>query len=260
MLTPAQFADYSAHLAGAPHPLILPHYADYQLYEQAWEKYFSRCVNLIRKGTVPTKISIIAMESSPSRKGNHPGSNYIFHDTHNLIMGNHNKYLNRIYKGVFPMAPLNHMTKQNCLDHLVTHAMSGCNTPRPIILLNLLPSHGVNLGVHDSPQRELARGPLGGAMYALWDEVKWLIEYRLVKIYATLLEPFNLSWENLHIAFATPPNTIYPPSGIIAHIAAVAPGIHIHTKSINEEGNIENEKWLIPSPNNLQALITHHGF
>jgi hypothetical protein len=247
MLTPAQFAAYSAHLAGDPHPLILPPYHDYASYEIDWENYIHTCQGWSNEVDCPSRISLIAMESAPGAPF-HPGPSHIFSHLAALAAHPADNYLLYIYNGTFPAIPAAGLTK-----HQILHGLYSSTNPaghhRPIVLFDLLPSHGVSLGAHG--HRILARGPLH---HTLWKEVEINISNKLEFIHHHLLAPCQLGWENVHISFATPPTTVNPPSAIIGYIAAIAPGIHIHTTSINVPVNT------VPVSANLQNLITHHGF
>ena len=248
MLTPAEFASYSANLAAALHPLTLPAYADYVTYENHWENYIRNCSLWIHENGCPQKLSLIAMESAPGA-ALHPGPNYIFAHLAHLATRPADNYLLNIHDGTFPVAPAAGLTKQQVLNDLCA-STTNLGDQRPIVLFDLLPTHGVSLSGHPT-HRTLARESAPGI---LWHEVGLNITRKLEFIFNNLLEPCKLEWEHVHIGFATPPNTINLPSPIAGFIAINAPGIHIHGFSINAPLNTA------PIAANLQELITHHGF
>ena len=223
---------------------LAPTHKDYQNYEHLWENYVVNVARLLN-GRQIQRLGLIAMESAPGGLV-HPHPNYIFHNTNNIVGRPADNYLINIFNGsnIQPGLYHNGLTKQNCLDQLLNKSDFGGNY-RPIVLLDLLPTHGIKLNTR--LRQFLTRNLILG--------VNQEITYKFLFLETNLLRPLGLNWNQVHIKFACPPTTSNQPSllqGIIQHCAH---GITIHPNSINTIGN-----GIVPNPNELRNNILNHGF
>jgi hypothetical protein len=222
-----------------------PAYADYTIYENLWENYILDAARFLITQPPVTRIGLIGMESAPGGAG-HPHPNYIFHNTHNIIRPTGDVYLKNIFNGSHLIHGYFHkgLTKKECLDGLMNQTDFAGNK-RPIILFDLLPTHGIILS---TPIRTF----LGtGAI----PEINLEIENKMNFILHNLLIPLALSWADVHIKFACPPTTVLPTSIIPADVGLYTPGATIHPVSINTIGG-----GIAPNQNSLRDNIIHHGF
>jgi hypothetical protein len=224
-----------------------PTYNDYVCYERLWEDYILNAAMILRAVPGITRLGLIAMESVPGTNV-HPAPNYIFYNT-NLPINNQNNqdsYLRNIFNGAHLNPGLYHagLSKQQCLDGLL-HQNDITGTQRPIILFDLLPTHGISLQTNH--RRSLRKGALPA--------IPTQIQNKLNFVYNNLLLPLGLNWGNIHLKFACPPTTIDPPSVIPGVIGGFSPGIFIHPDTINTIGG-----GIAPNPNDLRDNILNHGF
>ncbi len=186
------------------------------------------------------------MESAPGGML-HPHTNYIFNSVNNVI-GPNDSYLKAFYNGSHRTA-INHsqgLTKQQCLDGLL--GMSDHNgVPRPLVLLDLFPSHGIKLNT--SSRKRLA----GVSQGSLSSPVSAELKYRMDFIYTNVLIPLRLTWKNVQLKFACPPTS--QSAEITQFISQTCPGIILNGININTIGN-----GITPNANTLRSCIYTRGF
>lgn len=243
MLTEVEYTNFIENLSHNFNNLHIDvAYNDYVNYEELWQNYIVNSANLLTNSGV-SKIGLIAMESAPGSV-NHPHPNYIFHQTNQLIGTNGDSYLKNIFNGAHLQPGLYHngLTKQQCLDSLLL--MSDFQGElRPVILFDLLPTHGITL---DSNMRNAIAN-------RLFPEVE--INYKIDFIQTNLLNPLGINWSNINFNYACPPTTINPPSFITGHLINYTNGININPTSINTIGN-----GIAPSQNELRNYILQNLF
>lgn len=241
----AQYIAFRAFLR-VPH-LINPTHADYINYENLWVDYLNNIVIPTVNQKKPKRISIIAMESAPG--GNvHPHPNYIFNNLHALTMHPQDIYLRAFFNGSHHIygQHANGLTKLECLQGLI-NALDVANMERPIVLMDLFASHGIQL---NTQRRSLLSGRVHGVLDRL---VTHEIQYKLDFIHANLLATNNLTWNDVHFKFACPPTSMS--IEIVNFINVTCPGITIHPININNAG-----RGVAPSQNTLRDNILLHGF
>jgi hypothetical protein len=220
-----------------------PNYNDYKQYETLWESYIVNSATILKNYPNIKRLGLIAMESAPGNS-THPNPNYIFNNTHHLLKGKGNVYLRNIYNGgTLDTSNCSSLTKQECLNELlIVNDFTG-NT-RPIILFDLLPTHGIQLSTKIRKIIAVNNIP----------EMQMEINRKLNFIFQNILLPLNLKWINVHLKFACPPSTVAPNSIIPKTIIKFDNGITVHPISINQGANIS------PSKTNLINNIKNHGF
>jgi hypothetical protein len=221
-----------------------PTYEEYKNYHSLWENYILNIVvpALNQLGNSPSRIGLIAMESAPGG-AMHPHPNYIFNNLNDAV-GAQDAYLKNIFNGTH----LNHgyytggLTKNDCLCQLITFTDS-LGVLRPIILLDVLPSHGITL---NTTIRNLING-------GLIPEIEIEYQSKMTFIENNVLIPFGLSWANAHLTFASPPTTVlhHIPNIIVNNF----PGITIQAQNINTIGG-----GIAPNQNTLRDNILNFGF
>lgn len=246
MLTLIEYTNFRNGLARLyPNLPAPPAYADYTIYENLWENYILDAATFLLTQPPITRIGLIGMESAPGGIV-HPHPNYIFHNTHIPIQSKGNTYLKNIFNGMNIVYGLYHkkLTKQNCLDGLINSTDIDGNS-RPIILFDLVPTHGIKLS--SKIRKFLGSGAI--------PEINLEIENKMNFILNNLLIPLALTWADVHIKFACPPTTINLPSNILTYIRRYTLGAVIHHTTINTIGN-----GIAPNQNTLRDNIIHHGF
>lgn len=245
MLTEAEYTNFIENLSRNFNNLHIDvAYNDYVNYEELWQNYIVNSANLLTNSGV-SKIGLIAMESAPGSV-NHPHPNYIFHQTNQLIGTNGDSYLKNIFNGAHLQPGLYHngLTKQQCLDSLLLIS-DFQGELRPVILFDLLPTHGITL---DTNMRSAIAN-------RLFPEVEIEINYKIDFIQTNLLNPLGINWSNINFNYACPPTTINPPSFITGHLINYINGININPTSINTIGN-----GIAPSQNELRNYILQNLF
>lgn len=245
MLTEVEYTNFIENLSHNFNNLHIDvAYNDYVNYEELWQNYIVNSANLLTNSGV-SKIGLIAMESAPGSV-NHPHPNYIFHQTNQLIGTNGDSYLKNIFNGAHLQPGLYHngLTKQQCLDSLLLIS-DFQGELRPVILFDLLPTHGITL---DTNMRSAIAN-------RLFPEVEIEINYKIDFIQTNLLNPLGINWSNINFNYACPPKTINPPSFITGHLINYTNGININPTSINTIGN-----GIAPSQNELRNYILQNLF
>jgi hypothetical protein len=246
MLTSIEYTNFRNGLAHLyPNLPTQPSYEDYVEYENLWEKYILNAATFLKTQPPIKRIGLIGMESAPGG-AEHPHPNYIFHNTHNIIRPTGDDYLKNIFNGSHLIHGYYHndKTKQECLDGLMNQT-DFAETKRPIILFDLLPTHGISLS---TPIRTF----LGSGVIT---EINLEIQNKMNFILINLLTPLSLTWYDVHIKFACPPTTLILPSNIPTFIYNNTQGATIHPTSINTMGG-----GIAPNQNALRDNIIHHGF
>ena len=244
MLSPIEYTNFRAAIGIPMNAQNSPTYQEYKNYHSLWENYI---VNLVvpalnQLGNAPSRIGLIAMESAPGG-AIHPHPNYIFSNLNDAV-GAQDAYLKNIFNGT----RLNHgyyttgLTKNACLCQLITLTDS-LGILRPIILLDVLPSHGITL---NTTIRNLING-------GLIPEIAIEYQRKMTFIENNVLIPFGLSWANVHLTFASPPTTVNN------HIPSISQNnfmsITLQTQNINTIGG-----GIAPNQNTLRENIFNHGF
>jgi hypothetical protein len=221
-----------------------PTYQEYQNYHLLWENYILNIVfpALQQLNNSPSRIGLIEMESAPGGVI-HPHPNYIFNNMHNIV-GAKDAYLKNIFNG----SHLNHgyytngLTKNDCLCQLI-NMTDFTGVIRPIILFDILPSHGITLNTHI---RNLINS-------GIIPEVGMEYQSKMNFIENNVLIPLGLTWSNIHLNFASPPSTV------VHHIPNITlnnyPNVTIHAQNINTIGG-----GIAPNQNTLRDNIVIHGF
>jgi hypothetical protein len=246
MLTLIEYTNLRSGLAHLyPNLPATPAYADYIIYENLWENYILDAAIFLLTQPPITRIGLIGMESAPGGII-HPHPHFIFLHPHHIIIPRTDVYLKNIFNGSHLIHGYYHngLTRRDCLDGLMNQTDFTGNK-RPIILFDLLPTHGISLS---TPIRTF----LGSGILP---EIDLEIQNKMNFILDNLLTPLALTWSNVHVNFACPPTTILPPSTIPAVVGVYTPGATIHPLSINTIGG-----GIAPNQNSLRDNIIHHGF
>ncbi len=246
MLTLIEYTNFRNGLAHLyPNLQMHPSYEDYVEYENLWEKYILNAATLLKTQLPIKRIGLIGMESAPGGT-EHPHPNYIFYNTHQIIRQTGDDYLKNIFNGshIIPGYYHNGLTKQECLDGLMNQTDFARNK-RPIILFDLLPTHGISLS---TPVRTF----LGSGVIP---EINLEIQNKMNFILINLLTPLSLTWSDVHIRFACPPSTVILPSIIPTIIDNNTQDATIHLVTINTMGG-----GIAPNQNALRDNIIYHGF
>lgn len=182
------------------------------------------------------------MESAPGGFP-HPHPNYIFNNLTNII-SNSDSYIRNIYNGaiITPGRYHNGLTKSQAINGLLKSYDHNQNL-RPLILMDLLPTHGIKLESKIRTKLMNGSGLVSHVDVSIQNKFHFLNDIFINN---------NLTWNNVHLVFACPPNS--SSIWLINLINQFAPGIFIHQLNINSGSNVA------PSPNNLRALIQNHGF
>jgi hypothetical protein len=246
MLTATDYLAFRRILRPKLSILSDPIYDEYVHYEQLWQDYIMNMVYPTLSRLRPKKIGIIAMESAPGGLP-HPHANYIFTSVNNVI-GPKDSYLKAFFNGSQSLS-VNHsqgLTKRQCLDGLLG-MVDRHNVSRPLVLLDLFPSHGIKL---DTNKRKLLAGISKGVLHPL---VSAELQNRLHFIHVHLLNPIGFTWNRVHFKFACPPTS--QSAAITALITRLCPGVNMDPVNINTIGN-----GITPSANTLRNSIFVGGF
>lgn len=136
MLNNSNYNQHCSSIGVKPLP-----YRDYCNYEKLWQDYFDNTVIPILKIKKLCCVRLVLCESCPKPSNNiHPHPNYIFNNLTKTIKWPEDMYLHQIYKGVHcKNGFIKNLTKKQALIDLANHEDG------PIIIVDLLPTHGIRL-------------------------------------------------------------------------------------------------------------------
>lgn len=244
MLTEIQYHKFRTFLHPRLHHAINPSYLEYQNYEELWRTYIHWAAHYLLNNP-PEILGLVAMESAPGG-GGHPHRNYIYQNLAHLV-GEGDKYLVSIYNGAFAHMGLTAagQTKSTCLEGLL-RARTIRHILRPLVLFDLLPSHGIRL---TTPYRKKQVATEGGF---LPPDIISELDDRLTYINDYLLRPLHLTWGNVRLKFACPPTTMSV--AVIDHLTIGYTGLTIFHPNLNVG------QGRIPSAAVLASCIRVGGF